>query len=39
MEFNVSMAVIDKISNIPLNSTHKQQAHYFRDISNYMLKK
>ena len=32
MEFNVSAAVIDKISNFPLNSTRMQQAHYFCDI-------
>jgi len=38
IEFNVSVAVMDKISNFPLNSTRMQQAHYFRDINYYMLK-
>src|SRR6218665_436735 len=30
IEFNVSVAVMDKISNFPLNLTRKPQAHYFR---------
>ena len=39
IEFNVSVAVMDKISNFPFSSTRMQQAQYFRDINYYMLKK
>ena len=39
IEFNVSVALMGKISNFPLNSIHVKQAHYFHDINYYMLKK
>jgi len=39
IEFNVPVAVMDKISNFPLNSIRMPQPHYFRDINYYMLKK
>src|SRR6218665_994474 len=31
IEFNVSVSVMDKISNYPSNSTRTQDAHYFRN--------
>jgi len=39
IEFNVSVAVMDKTSNFPLNSTVMQQAQYFCDINYCMLEK
>jgi len=38
-EVNVSVAVMDKISNFPLNTSRKQEANYFRDINYCMVKK